>query len=83
MGMGSNGMMNGGMMGGGNSGGMMCNMDSMMMNINGMMNMTTFKIDSMMENHMKNCPEMGSLSATVQGYMDRMQTMRMAHMKLH
>ena len=83
MGMGSNGMMGGGMMGGGNSGGMMCNMDSMMTKINGMMNMTTFKMDSMMENHMKNCPKMGTLSATVQGYMDNMQTMRKAHMQLH
>ena len=47
-GMGSNGMMggSGGMMGG--SGGMMCNMDSMFVVMGNMMNMNTFKMDSMM-----------------------------------
>jgi hypothetical protein len=83
MGMGSNGMMGGGMMGGGTSGGMMCNMDSMMMSMNGMMNLTTFKMDSMMENHMKNCPEMGTLNANVQGFLNNMQSMRKEHMMLH
>ncbi len=83
MGMGSNGIMGGGMMGGGSSGGMMCNMDSMMTVMNGMMNMNTFKMDSMMENHMKNCPKMGTLNSNVQGYLDNMQAMRKAHMMLH
>jgi len=83
MGMDSNGMMGGGMMGGGTSGGMMCNMDSMFMSINGMSNMTTFKIDSMMENHMKNCPQMGTLSTNVQGFLDDMQAIRREHMMLH
>ncbi len=83
MGMGSNGMMGGGMMGGGASGGMMCNMDSMFMSMKGMTHMTTFKMDSMMESHMKNCPKMGTLNGNVQGYLDNMQTMRKAHMMLH
>lgn len=84
-GMGSNGMMSGGsggMMGGG-SGGMMCNMDSMMVVMGNMMNMTTMKMDSMMLLHMKNCPAMGTMSANMQSMVDNMQAMRKEHAKLH
>jgi hypothetical protein len=82
-GMGSNGMMNGsnGMMGG--SGGMMCNMDSLMMAMNGMMNMNTFKMDSMMMLHMTNCPAMGTMLESLLQKVNAMQVMRKEHATLH
>ncbi len=82
-GMGSNGMMTGGMMGNGGSGGMMCNMDSVIMRMNGMMNMTTFKMDSMMFLQTQYCPRMGNLNNTVHGYLNSMQAMRKVHQALH
>jgi len=84
-GMGSNGMMgggSGGMMGGG-SGGMMCNMDSMMVAMGNMMNMTTMKMDSMMMLHMKNCPSMGTITENMQNMVNQMQAMRKEHQALH
>ena len=81
-GMGTNGKMgSGGMMGG--SGGMMCNMDSMMVVMKGMMNMNTFKMDSMMDLHMVNCPAMGSMSSNMNNMFNNMQAMRKEHMTLH
>jgi hypothetical protein len=82
-GIGSNGMMNGsnGMMGG--SGGMMCNMDSLMMAMNGMMNMNTFKIDSMMMLHMTYCPAMGTMPESLLQKVNAMQVMRKEHATLH
>ena len=82
-GMGSNGMMNGsgGMMGG--SGGMMCNMDSLFFVMRNMMNMNTFKMDSMMLIHEKNCPSMGTMTANMQNMINNMQAMRKEHMTLH
>jgi hypothetical protein len=81
-GMRSNGMMNGSarMMGG--SGGMMCNMDSMFVVIGNMMNMNTFKMDSMMLIHEKNCPSMGTMTDNMQNMVNSMQAMRKEHMKL-
>jgi hypothetical protein len=82
-GMGSNGMMNGsgGMMGG--SGGMMCNMDSMFVVMGNMMNMNTFKMDSMMLIHEKNCPSMGTMTDKMKNIVNNMQVMRKEHMSLH
>jgi len=40
-------------------------------------------MDSMMENHIMNCPEMGTLNANVQDYLDNMQAMRKVHMTFH
>jgi hypothetical protein len=83
-GMGSNGMMNGsgGMMGGG-SGGMMCNMDSMFMAMGNMINMNTFKMDSMMLNHEKSCQAMGTMSVDMQNKVNNMQAIRKEHMSFH
>ena len=81
-GMGTNGMMHGGMMGN-NQGGMMCNMDSLIMSMNGMMHMTTYKMDSLMNLHMENCPSMGTMSSVMQDTFRNMQTLRKSHMVLH
>ncbi len=75
-GMGSNGMMGG-------SGGKMCNMDSMMVVMGNMSHMNTFKMDSMMLLHMKNCPAMGTMTTNMQSMVNNMQAMRKEHAELH
>ena len=47
------------------------------------MNMNTFKMDSMMLIHEKNCPSMGTMTANMQNMINNMQAMRKEHMTLH
>ncbi len=64
-------------------GSMGCNMDSTITAMNMMSHLTTYKMDSIMDQFIQGCPAMGPMSGTMQDYYQKMQALRKAHLALH